>query len=163
MSIPDHKVCAACLEPKPRTEFGRRALASDGLHARCRICLRDYNRAWKSKNRIGPDPIRRAQDHARYASNPDRFKQRARVNLHRRRAVEGEFTPEEWLALCEKYGNRCLACGRGDLPLTVDHVIPISAGGTNWITDVQPLCGPCNSKKQQKIIDYRPMEQAPLP
>jgi 5-methylcytosine-specific restriction endonuclease McrA len=39
--------------------------------------------------------------------------------------------------------------------LTVDHVIPLSVGGTNWLKNLQPLCSSCNSSKHTKHIDYR--------
>jgi 5-methylcytosine-specific restriction endonuclease McrA len=86
---------------------------------------------------------------------PDKARALYRLHRHRRRTAEGSFTITEWDVLCERYGNRCLACGRVDLPLTIDHVIPLSKGGTNWITDVQPLCKSCNSAKGDRIIDYR--------
>jgi 5-methylcytosine-specific restriction endonuclease McrA len=78
----------------------------------------------------------------------------------RRRAIafgyEGEhFTPEEWLALVEFYGHRCLRCGSTE-PLTVDHVIPLSLGGSNAIDNIQPLCEGCNFLKDQGTTDYRP-------
>jgi 5-methylcytosine-specific restriction endonuclease McrA len=41
---------------------------------------------------------------------------------------EGEhFTLEEWLALLEFYGGRCLRCGTPE-DLSVDHVIPLVSG-----------------------------------
>lgn len=76
---------------------------------------------------------------------------------HKRRALEkdsGSFTSEEWIALCEKYDYRCLRC-KDKRPLTVDHVIPISRGGTNTIDNIQPLCQSCNSIKHVKVLDYR--------
>lgn len=67
----------------------------------------------------------------------------------------GDYTLEEWKELCDQYGNRCLACGTTDELLTVDHVLPVSMGGTNDISNLQPLCKSCNSKKNNKHIDYR--------
>jgi 5-methylcytosine-specific restriction endonuclease McrA len=56
--------------------------------------------------------------------------------------------------LCEKYHKRCLCCDKRR-KLTADHVIPVSKGGTSDISNIQPLCQPCNSSKGAKIIDYR--------
>lgn len=66
----------------------------------------------------------------------------------------GSFTIQEWVALCKKYDYRCLCCNRRR-KLTADHVIPVSKGGTSNIDNIQPLCGPCNSSKRDKTIDYR--------
>jgi 5-methylcytosine-specific restriction endonuclease McrA len=69
--------------------------------------------------------------------------------------MSGSFTQDEWDALCEFYENKCLSCGRADVKLTVDHVVPLSKGGSNMIDNIQPLCGSCNSSKNAKTIDYR--------
>lgn len=77
-------------------------------------------------------------------------KRRARV-----RNAGGDYTVAEWKRLCKQYNNRCLACGRDDVKLTPDHVIPISKGGSNDISNIQPLCLSCNQSKNDKTIDYR--------
>jgi hypothetical protein len=59
-----------------------------------------------------------------------------------------------WEFLCRCYDNRCLSCGEKK-PLTKDHVIPKSWGGTRQIHNLQPLCTECNLNKGQKWIDYR--------
>ncbi len=82
-----------------------------------------------------------------------------KASSQRRRArlaeAEGSFTAKEFQNLCKEYKYKCLACGRSDLPLTADHVIPLSKGGSNEISNIQPLCQPCNSGKRDKTIDYR--------
>ena len=42
------------------------------------------------------------------------------------------FTEEEWLALLEECGHRCLSCGAVE-DLSADHVIPLGLGGPNTI------------------------------
>ena len=67
----------------------------------------------------------------------------------------GSFTAKEFVNLCNYYGNVCLCCNK-KLPLTADHVIPVYKGGTSDISNIQPLCRICNSKKGIRTIDYRP-------
>lgn len=84
---------------------------------------------------------------------------------HRRRALEmgaeGYFTAEEWYALCERHGNKCVCCGTIK-PLAADHIVPLSKDGTNYISNIQPLCKSCNSRKHKKIIRYIPSEEESL-
>ena len=80
---------------------------------------------------------------------------------HKKRATahgyEGEhFSLEEWAELLEACGHRCLRCGSRDEPLTVDHIVPLSSGGSNTIDAIQVLCEPCNIAKGTTVRDYRP-------
>ena len=92
-------------------------------------------------------------------SNPDKVKSAKANNRRKRRAARhtspGSFTAEEFEALCEGYGNRCLACGDTGVALEADHVVPLTRGGSNDIGNIQPLCGSCNRKKFVSVIDYR--------
>lgn len=38
------------------------------------------------------------------------------------------------------------------IPLTVDHIIPKSKGGTNDMDNLQPMCYTCNQLKGNKIL-----------
>lgn len=67
----------------------------------------------------------------------------------------GHHTARQWKALCRRYGNRCLACRRQGVALTKDHIRPVSLGGTDDISNIQPLCRSCNSRKGAQHIDYR--------
>ena len=78
----------------------------------------------------------------------------------KRRAAKkngGSFTAQEWADLKKKYNHTCLRCHRSEpeIKLTPDHVLPLSKGGTNDISNIQPLCYSCNSRKYNKHIDYR--------
>lgn len=77
-----------------------------------------------------------------------------RTRRKRISANGGSHTQAEWNALCLKHGNRCLCCGE-QKPLTKDHVVPVTKGGTDDITNLQPLCRRCNSHKHTEIKDYR--------
>lgn len=55
---------------------------------------------------------------------------------------------DEILALMiERDGDGCRSCGVSGVPYHVDHVEPISRGGTNAPENLQILCAPCNLAK----------------
>lgn len=85
----------------------------------------------------------------------DKVRMRGHNYRARKRNAYGCITAGEWKALKRKYNNICLCCGRDDVKLTLDHIIPLSKGGSNVIENAQPLCLSCNSSKGAKIIDYR--------
>lgn len=93
------------------------------------------------------------------AAKPELYRaiRRSVENTRRARIYKagGKFTGAEWQTLSAMYGNCCLACCRGGLEITADHVVPVSRGGSNHITNIQPLCRPCNIAKFQKTIDFR--------
>lgn len=127
--------------------------------------LAEASRRWVERNR---DHLRRYQAERRVkkkahlaeyrkawvAKNPEYKK----VYNNLRRAASGSHTAKQWQELKALYGCRCLSCGRpeSERPLTIDHVVPLSCGGSNDISNIQPLCKPCNASKKAKTIDFRP-------
>jgi len=107
----------------------------------------EKNREWQTNN---PEKVRDCKRRWK-RNNPDS----AKVYKHARRAkTKGTFTVNEWQELLARYGGGCLACGSTD-NISVDHVIPISKGGSNTIDNIQPLCRECNCKKGTNDWDYR--------
>jgi 5-methylcytosine-specific restriction endonuclease McrA len=62
--------------------------------------------------------------------------------------VEGWHTPADLLEMFEQQSGRCVYC---EIELGtkyhVDHIRPISRGGSNWIRNIQLLCARCNRSK----------------
>jgi len=53
--------------------------------------------------------------------------------------------------LLHKYKFQCVHCGNNDKEsLTIDHIFPVSKGGSDSIENLQILCKACNSKKGAK-------------
>lgn len=77
------------------------------------------------------------------------------LNYKRRNAI-GHHSKQEWEDLKNKYNYSCPDCKRKEpeIKLTVDHIQPISKGGSNDIENIQPLCLKCNLKKGTKIIKF---------
>lgn len=90
--------------------------------------------------------------------NPERARVRAQRNEATRRARKagagGVVSAQDWSDLLEVLGRACLKCG-ATAKITQDHIVPISMGGAHHPTNLQPLCRPCNERKQASIADYR--------
>jgi 5-methylcytosine-specific restriction endonuclease McrA len=78
-----------------------------------------------------------------------------RAGKARRRALEnnvdGSFTKEELILKFKECGDACVHCGTEE-KLSVDHIVPLKLGGTNYIENIQPLCTPCNSRKGARHV-----------
>lgn len=49
--------------------------------------------------------------------------------------------------LLEKWNRKCAYCGKTNIPLEAEHIIPKSRGGSNRISNLTLACTPCNQKK----------------
>lgn len=54
--------------------------------------------------------------------------------------------------LLEKWGHKCAYCGKENVPLEVEHIVPRSKGGSNRISNLTIACCPCNKAKNNKDI-----------
>ncbi|GAA4439432.1 HNH endonuclease [Phytohabitans houttuyneae] len=100
-------------------------------------------RAWYATNRERVREYRR-----RYrASNRDvvRAANSRRKALHKNAPVN-DLTARQWREIKAVYRFRCAYCRRR-LPLTIDHVVPLSKGGPHTASNVVPACQRCNSRK----------------
>lgn len=114
--------------------------------------FRERNRASlnaKSRERVSRNRERRRAVQARY-----RQKNKAaikRLTAIRRAAVRSGVpaTVEQVERLFKRAHGRCVYCGRLRV-LTLDHVTPLTANGTNERTNLIPACKPCNSSKNNR-------------
>lgn len=176
MNIVTEKKCSKCGEIKNKEDFKKNA-------SLCKECHKKYNLQWQKENRekhreyqrkyreANVEKVRefvkswitkfpeKYRESVRKSSRKNQDKRTALQNNRRFRQIEngGKITREEWKELKERYGHTCLRCKRKEpeIKLTLDHVLPLSLGGKNFIENAQPLCLSCNSSKGGKHIDYR--------
>lgn len=80
--------------------------------------------------------------------NPERHSAHNQTRRARKaNAPINDFTAEQWAAMKEHYGHRCVYCGKKSQRLTQDHITPISQGGSHTLANIVPSCKTCNSRK----------------
>ena len=120
------------------------------------------NKAWKAENK---ERVRRNQDRY-YKENKAKFRERNKqwekdnpekvkcykVNYRaRRRDAPGSHTGDDLKNLFLTQKGLCVACmSKLGVIYHVDHIQPLSLGGSNDKYNLQLLCGSCNSSKQDK-------------
>lgn len=112
--------------------------------------MREYAKLYKASGR-------RAEVLAKYDSSEKGIttkRANGQRRISRERALTKPLNMDYWRWLCAFLDYRCQLCGK-QLPykkLTIDHQLPIARGGDNDEWNLQPLCGPCNSSKQDRLI-----------
>lgn len=85
------------------------------------------------------------------AANPEKKAHLENRRRARKAGNGGSHTLAERLEKFAQLGNVCYYCGASK-PLTVDHAVPLSRGGTDDISNVLPACRSCNSRKNKKTV-----------
>lgn len=167
--LPQTKICTKCKKDKPRTEYYPRSKNKRHIMTQCKVCTNSeqrkryeihreryigISRSWKKRN---PERAKEQQREWKQA-NPER----KRELEHRRRARKqqnGVYTIAE--KDMRKLSGPCAYCG-GLENITIDHVIPISRGGTHGIGNLVPACSKCNNQKLDKtVMEWRMRKSRP--
>ena len=108
-----------------------------------------YAKEWRKNN-----PEKTKQYHKEYSEkNKEKEKIRFREKESKRRALKknnGVFYISK-KELNSMLSSACVICSSIE-NITIDHIIPISRGGTHGIGNIQPMCLPCNTKKIDKTM-----------
>lgn len=102
--------------------------------------------------RTNPDKAK-INKHNTYLRHKDKWKRDNAIRQARERGAEGTFTDEDIIAQYDAQNGICAYC---DTPLNgvydIDHVIPVSRGGTNWPDNLVCTCRFCNRSKADKLL-----------
>jgi len=55
--------------------------------------------------------------------------------------------------LLKKWNRKCAYCGKTNVPLEVDHIVPKSRGGTDRVSNLTIACNKCNQRKDNKTAE----------
>ena len=122
-----------CSYPLNRDHFGN--TPNGGFRYTCRACMR-------------------ANTARHYASNPEKVFERVAQRKDQDLNAEGLHDLLHIALIREALEDCCRYCGvpldgRGE----VDHIVPISRGGTHWPSNITLACKDCNRGKHSKTDD----------
>ena len=159
------KTCKTCNIQKEIEAFPKSGYT--GRSGYCRDCYNANRRKDRKANpekyakhdswevRCSKDPNYKEKYNARQrkwaANNPVKSKaQKRRSNLRRR--AEGGITEEVRQFILDSYSSKCVYCGE-EGKMEIDHIIPVSKGGTNHIDNLAPACRSCNASKNDRLLE----------
>ncbi len=137
--------CSTCGRTPEQVSFSKKSSSPDGLQSTCIDCQAVYR-------------LEKRDHKAEYITqwrkdNPQKhraIKQRRRA---RNRGAEGVFTDADIQSIYEQQQGVCAYC---QIPLNgiyhIDHIHPLSRGGSNWPDNLACACGHCNTSKGNRLI-----------
>ncbi len=148
-----NKYCKWCSQTKPTEKFGFSPYTRvDGIRRRgnkCKVCIYACGRRWSVANR-GRD---KELHHLSYLRNYKAYNTRHLDNTRRRRVAKYNNGEVDIGITMEKIYIRdefmCGICGNFCSldHASLDHIIPVSKGGTHTWDNVQLAHGSCNVQK----------------
>lgn len=180
------KLCPMCKINKPYSEYHKSSATKDGVQGHCKECKkilgkryektrskekkREYARKEWLRKKNDPNYLEKhrqwiennkeyVRDKAKeYRKNKGVLLLYTRSNQRASRAgYEGRLKMYEWEAVLNQTRFLCIACEEKPAD-SIDHVIPLSCGGTNTYDNIQPMCIRCNLKKGSRSVDFRNSE-----
>lgn len=119
---------------------------------------KSLKKKWHEAHKESENAKARIRARAWAAENKDHHNKLNQDRRSREAGAEGSHDFEQWMKIVELTGDICPACGNPMKRPTLDHIIPLSWGGTHYLTNVQVLCKKCNSEKGDRFAaDYRPL------
>lgn len=174
------RICKVCNEGKPLSEYHKDSGGTGGYRAQCKPCrnryMKDYylredpeaKRARLKQYRLDNADRLRAVDMARYERDKDKRIALASENVKIRRARLAGVETDSGVTvsrLREIHGDNCCYCGigmsferrprgEGIAPnrATLEHILPISRGGSHTFDNTALACHRCNVSKNDKTL-----------
>jgi len=177
-----YKACSYCGVEKPESDYNKCSRSADLLQGNCRACNSLRNKAnyaakkedyrkrhaeWRAANRLKhnansskwyfENKERRTETALRWrADNPEFGRAAASKRRLLERQYEGQhYTGADVAALLEAQKGLCIYCNAAlNGVYHVDHITPLSKGGSNGPENICITCPPCNMSKHGRILGY---------
>jgi 5-methylcytosine-specific restriction endonuclease McrA len=176
------KPCKKCQRLLPLTDFHKNSNISDGHKNSCKACesrlyaeyrakkprnvtveqQQKWNQARKAKY---TESDLRSMKRVYYQNNKPMFRESRKRYLAKNPGLNAAYVRKYeaikrgngvFLVTKKEVANLvqgcCFYCKCNSTKLTLDHVIPLSRGGTHSIGNLVGACGSCNSSKGNKFI-----------
>jgi len=173
-----NKKCTACFEIKDISLFSKNPKMKDGYIHQCKSCVLIRRKKFYKENLETFREKRKKE----YKKNRDKYirdavswgkrnKDKRKISKKRwasknvvkisvinrnlsakKQGAIGFYTVEEYISKLNLYNNKCGYCLERE-PYTVDHIIPISKGGNNYIENIMPSCLQCNGQKRDYLLE----------
>lgn len=161
-----YKTCNQCGREYPataeywhKTKGGALGLRSDCKSCRCKT-VTEYRK--NNPEKVRDTLYRSRKKHAaahkeryrRYAKNNiDKLRAKTRNRGAKRRNAPGSHTADELQEQYQRQKGRCYYCkSKLNNVYHADHVVPISKGGSNYISNIVCACPSCNMSKGSKLV-----------
>lgn len=108
-----------------------------------------YSKTYRDKNL----EKRREENRIYLKKNPEINRTKSRNYHARKHKAQGTHTLEQVRTLYKKQRGRCFYCNtKLNDKYHADHVMPISRGGSNYISNIVVACSVCNESKGGKLL-----------
>lgn len=168
LDITQLRTCVSCETETTLENFPVEDKKTLRRSKKCQQCHSNYRKAYRTSNKERLNALatayRRSNPKARQWNKEGtrRWKERnplaVRAMRENRRALEktaeGRITRKNIEDLYLKQNGKCACCGV-DLnnKFHIDHIIPLSRGGSNFPENIQLLTPPCNQAKSFKTME----------
>lgn len=120
----------------------------------CVACAKEATRRHAPQKKVMEPAKRNLVSMAYYRRNKEKHQTLVTSYRARKFNAPGKYNIDDVNALIEKQNGCCVYC-KTDISKkrAVDHIIPLTKGGTNWPNNIQLLCKSCNSRKSDIMPD----------
>ncbi len=165
--VPEELVCSKCGKSKRFIAFRKSPTHRYGRHSQCNQCRKETREIYRANPEVKARALE--TDKAWRRAHPEQASQiwqrwaktdnglshcrlRVRTRKARKNSSQGTHTVDDIQAQYKRQKGKCYYCHtKVGKNYHVDHVIPISRGGSNDISNLVITCTFCNLSKKDKL------------